>query len=176
MFAQILCSMASVATIAGLFFVGVQIQQGNESIRGADLSATYPAWPQTALSFEEDGAYFRVASYTFVLTNTGRMPITVLDFIEPDHADTKVSSLWVRLPDVHSAETLTHKDEPFVLPLGEGVLVRTCSSSGMLPRVVLSDGRIVDVDAPKESASKIPQTISDAIDRMASCSIIRGGS
>lgn len=164
--------VASLATVAGLFFVGIQIQQGNEAIRGANLSIAFPSEGETKVGVQDDGKVTLISSnFTFILTNTGRMPITILDFTEPDKEDHRMDAHWIRLPEINKSETQAQMNTPLVLPPGEGALVRVCSTVRDLPLpwLVLSDGQFVHPDAPATQSHNLPKTVVDAIATMPNC-------
>ncbi|BCW78327.1 hypothetical protein NicSoilC5_03460 [Arthrobacter sp. NicSoilC5] len=164
--------LASVATVAGLFFVGIQIQQGNEAIKGANLSIAFPSDNETRLKVQDDGVVSMISSdFTFILTNTGRMPITILDFTEPDQEDHRMDAHWIHLPELSKSDTQMHKNEPLVLPPGEGALVRVCSEVREipLPWLVLSDGQFIHPDSPVTKSHNMPKTVADAIETMPKC-------
>jgi len=81
------------------------------------------------------------AVQTFILTNTGRMSTTIIDFAA-DGADPAADFEWVDLAD---PDHVMHKDLPFLLDPGHAVAVRVWANSGdlMFPSPVLrSDGTL----------------------------------
>lgn len=74
-----------------------------------------------------------------LLTNTGRVPITVLGLL--DEWNEPVPYEWVPASDLTD---VAPSRDPFLMSPGEAVLFRVCLTEGMspifLPSVVLSDG------------------------------------
>jgi len=176
--------VASVASVAGLYFVGfqisqsnVQIQQGNESLKGPSLSVAFPTSVQTGFHVKDRKVKNDWSSFMFVVTNTGRMPVTIVDLSEGDHADHRIQAVWMRLTEVNDVNAPSHQNEPLLLAPGEGALVRACNAGNVVhyPSFVLGDGRMVLPDLPSADPEVTPMSINDGFRKMKNCDVFYPG-
>lgn len=104
-----------------------------------------------------------------LLSNVGRMPITVLDFAPTGGTSRSLRFQWLAPED--GAGTV-HEEEPVVLQAGQSVAVRVWSASGTIlyPFAVWrSDGKVLQAQIGENRTLDPPGVVIKAYQAMATC-------
>ncbi|MFT4147770.1 MAG: hypothetical protein QM632_03120 [Micrococcaceae bacterium] len=111
---------ASILTLIGLYLTWQGLEKDTLTIQfSVDLGGRVT---------ESNGRMKIYQEQVFVLTNTGRQPITVIDFSPKGKGDSLAKSFeWIDLTDVtEEAVIKPHQDAPFKLDPGEAKIVKVC--------------------------------------------------
>lgn len=161
-------SLLTIATTIGSFAVTAQSLQKEElsqfftSTHRVEYEVRFTPGSAIGPGPEDHSTYFST-----VVTNTGRLPITVISFLTgPEDGAAEVDNvLWVRMQDASN----TVLKGPFVLAPGEAVAVRQKTiGTDLQTNLVMrqSDGRTVAAKILESAEGPLPSSVEEKFDAM----------
>ena len=125
---------ASVATVAALVYAAISLQVSTDAAQRASISQSFSSYLRYCASYNAAGKEFLEGGEVFtVMTNTGRLPITVLGLSTPKGVAPSTRDFQFRGKYL-DVDGKTFQNRPFVLDVGQAVALSVKYSPAWVKR------------------------------------------